>query len=301
MTDPLRVRTFFKRILPAPIRRVLRAPITYGQRLGRWGIVLVQIRGCSVRDEMKLLASALAAPFVCWRDLDRWQDPILLFDTQVRVSGIGNFFLRRRTDDLYHVLPHREQALIAALHAQLRPGDFFVDAGANIGIYTVLASRLVGGNGRVLAIEMMPETAAILRRHIECNACCNTRIVEQALADRTGDAVTARVVAGHHGQASIVRTDYDGSVSESTVHTTTLDALLADGGPIRLIKMDLEGAEHRAVQGASEVLDRTHALIFEDWSVVAQSSASVQSILQSRGFGLRRIDGRNWIALRESA
>ena len=261
----------------------------------------MQIRGYSARDELKLLASAVAAPFLSWRNLDRWQDPILLFDTHVHVSNIGSFFLRKRTDDLYHVLPQRELALISAMRAHLRPGDFFVDAGANIGIYTVLASRLVGSSGRVLAIEMMPDTAAILRRHMECNDCGNARMVQLALADLAGDAVTARVSPGKHGQASIIRADYDDKVSEITVQSTTLDTLLDDGAPIRLIKMDLEGAEERAMQGAADVLNRTHALIFEDWTSAAEASSSVPRILQTVGFQLRSLDARNWIAFRESA
>ncbi len=300
MIEARTLRAWVKRALPPWMRRTIRAPITYLQRVGRWGIVLVQMRGVSLSDEVKLLGSALAAPFTCWRDLSHWQDPVLLADINVHVPGIGQFALRKRTDDLFHVLPYRERALIKAMRSLLRPGDMFVDAGANIGVYTVFASRLVGDSGKVVAFEMMPDTAEILLRHIDRNACSNTQMFQQALSDHAGDVFTARVSAGKHGQASIIRSDFGEGFSEVKVISTTLDASLVDGAAIRLIKMDLEGAEERAMTGAVEVLRRTHAVIFEDWTSPQQSTESGPRILRDLGFELRRIDGRNWIAVRAS-
>jgi hypothetical protein len=171
----------------------------YAQRLERWAVILRQLRGCTWRDQMKLLASAAAAPVLALRDLSSWQDPVLLFDACIRAPRIGRFHVRRHTDDLWHVLPSREQGIHDALERLLRPGDVFVDAGANVGFYTLLASRLVGPTGRVLAIEMMPATADILRQHVAINDCTNVELVEKALSDRAGDTIMAKVPAGKHG------------------------------------------------------------------------------------------------------
>jgi FkbM family methyltransferase len=58
---------------------------------------------------------------------------------------------------------------------------------------------LVGPTGRVLAIEMMPATADILRQHVATNDCTNVELVEKALSDRAGDTIMAKVPAGKHG------------------------------------------------------------------------------------------------------
>jgi hypothetical protein len=160
-------------------RKVVGTLIRYWQRLGRWGMVLIQVRGVSWHDQFKLLGSAVAAPAISLRSLSEWQDPVLLSDAVVRVGGIGTFHVRRWSDDLWHVLPWREREIHRALRRLLRSGDVFIDGGANIGIYTLLASQLVGPAGRVLAIEMMPDTAAILRRHVRENRCANVEIVEK--------------------------------------------------------------------------------------------------------------------------
>ena len=250
--------------LPRPARKLIGAILQYGRRVGRWAVILGQVRGASWRDELILLASATAAPFSAIRRLSRWQDPILLFDAVVEVGGVGTFHLRRHSDDLWHVLPWRERGIHAALRHCLGPGDLFVDAGANIGVYTVLASRLVGPAGRVLAIEMMPDTAAILRLHLETNGCSNVEIVENALSDRSGKTLTARVPAGKYGQASITVAPADAAgLEERRVRTITLDEACGQYGRIRLLKLDLEGAELQALAGGRSVLDRTDKVVYE--------------------------------------
>ena len=236
----------------------------YAQRLGRWAAILRQLRGCTWRDQLKLLASAAAAPVLALRDLSSWQDPVLLFDACIRVPRIGRFHVRRHTDDLWHILPSREQGIHDALERLLRPGDVFVDAGANVGFYTLLASRLVGPTGRVLAIEMMPATAAILRQHVAINHCTNVEIVEKALSDRAGETIMARVPAGKHGQATVAdfAHAYD-TFEEHEVETTTLDEICGELERIALLKLDLEGAELQAMAGARATLERADRVIYE--------------------------------------
>jgi len=124
-----RFRKKLKRMLPRPIRVVLRALLHYTQRLARWGIILVQMRGASVLDEFKLILSACATPVVSLKHLMEWQDPVLLFDTEVVVHGVGRFHLRRHSDDLWHVLPWREQAVVKALRGRLQEGNIFSRCG----------------------------------------------------------------------------------------------------------------------------------------------------------------------------
>jgi FkbM family methyltransferase len=270
----------------------------YAQRLGRWAVILRQVRGSSWRDELKLLASAGAAPILSLRRLSKWQDPVLLFDASVEVPRIGRFRVRRRTDDLWHILPWRERAIHAALERLLRPGDVFVDAGANIGVYTLLASRLVGQTGRVVAIEMMPDTAELLRRHVAENGCANVEIVERALNGRAGETVTARVPTGQHGQASVANmAEANRAYEERIVRTTTLDDVTRGLQRIDILKLDVEGAELMALAGGATTLQKTQKVIYESHT----EADALARALADAGFTVTSIMGKDRLAERQTS
>lgn len=231
------------------------------------------------------------------RNLDAWQDPELTKDADVIVSGIGRFHLRAFTDDLYHVLPSREARVVSTIRARLKPGSVFVDAGANIGFFTVLAATIVGDEGHVFAIEMMPQTAARLREHVAANELRNVTVLEFALADRSGDEITATVPAGKHGQASIVRGATGDGARQVRVPTRTLDDLLPAAARIDLMKMDLESAEYLALRGAAQTLVRTRAVIIEQLT----GDSSAVDLLERSGFEALDLDGSNLLAARPEA
>ena len=289
------LRKRLKAYLPVFLRRPLRAGLHYVQRIGRWGIILWQVKGQSISDEVKLLLSALASPVLSLQQLMSWQDPVLLFDTNVRVPGIGRFELRKYTDDLWHVLPWREKAIFQELHNRLNLNSTFVDAGANIGIYTVLASHLVGNNGAVIAFEMIPGTAKILQRHIELNGCYNVTVVEKALSDRSGEMVVATVPRGKFGQASIASHSQKKIGDQISIITTTLDEVCEDTAVIDLIKMDLEGVEALALSGAASALPKIRAIIFES---VHDGPDDVSEIVENAGFYISDLTGKDQLALR---
>lgn len=192
---------------------------------------------------------------------------------------------------MWHILPARERSVMRVVTETVGPGDVFVDAGANIGYFTVLAASLVGDTGRVLAVEMMPDTAALLRQHVAMNGLANVEVTERALSDLPGQRVVARISAGKHGQASISTSGVRDGV-EVSVMTTTLSDLLADIDDIALMKMDLEGAEELAIRGAGRSLMRIRAIVFEDWG-----GDGLASLLRENGFEVRRLDGNNSLAL----
>lgn len=295
------IKDRIKPFLPSPLRSVLRALLTYLQRIGRWPIILWQVRGVTAADQCRLLLSALASPVLSLRNPLQWQDPVLLFDTEVRVPGIGAFHLRKRCDDLWHVLPWRERRIVQTLRRLLKPGDIFIDAGANIGVYTVLAAGLVGRRGRVLAVEMMPDTAQRLRDSIRLNQLNNVQVIERALSQTAGETVTAVVTPGKFGQARIETSD---EVLETgrvlNVQTTTLDAISERHEVIRLIKMDLEGAEFGAIMGGASLLSRTDAVIYESWGRWRGPNDPVESELTAHGFAVEPLDGNNRLAVRSA-
>ena len=69
---------------------------------------------------------------------------------------------------------------------KVRQGNVFVDIGANIGYYTILASRLVGKSGKVFAFEPEPSNFEILAKNVELNKCDNVVLENKAVALKSG-------------------------------------------------------------------------------------------------------------------
>ncbi len=132
----------------------------------------------------------------------------------------------------------------------LRPGMVSYDVGANFGMHTLLLSRLVGPSGKVYAFEPVPKTYQSLREHIELNGFGSTFLVQKAVADESG----LTRFAWHDCQDS-AHLATDGDIE---VEITTLDHFVLDEGnpPPDFIKIDVEGAESRALVGARRVIQR---------------------------------------------
>ncbi|MCQ6245059.1 FkbM family methyltransferase [Streptomyces malaysiensis] len=143
------------------------------------------------------------------------------------------------------------------LQRRLKPGDVFVDVGANIGYYSVLASRLVGGSGKVVAVEASPTFLGLLQRHARRNGCANIRTVNAAVSDREELLTFILASSRNMGANSVV--PYDGP-AESTfeIAARPLPDLLTEDEitRARVIKVDVEGAEGGVVRGLVPLLDR---------------------------------------------
>lgn len=293
------LRGKLKAIVPFRIRRVMRALLHYCQRVSRWVVVLWQLRGVTPSDQWVLLRSAVYSLIVSAHDLMKWQDPVLLKDCRVDVRGVGRFAVRARCDDLWHVLPWREQGIADLLRRTLKPGDVFIDAGANIGVYTVLAAGLVGPTGSVISIEMMPDTSDRLLEHVRLNHLVNVRVVRKALSEFGGTDMFATVQPEKFGQATIAVNSAQYGIGEKVaVKTETLDAITEGILVVRMMKMDVEGAELSALMGASLLLDRLSSLVYESWGSKREGGDAVDDLLLRSGFNLRQLDGNNWVAFR---
>ena len=291
------MRSYVKSLTPKPIRFVVRCVINYFSRLLRWPSILYEIRGVSLVDETKLVISFLVSPLLSLKNMYGWQDPQLIFDVTVNVPKIGKFTLRKFSDDLWHVFPSRERANVNYILSNLKKDDFFLDAGANIGFYTVLAAKIVGPKGRVIAIEMMPDTAEKLRSHLKLNKLDNVTIVQNALSDKTDQVVIARTKVGHYGQATILNSKTEEfGFSEFKVSTTTLDEITRDIEEVSILKMDLEGAELSAIRGGALCLKKVNNIIYESFECANEDQ--LETALTEFGFSLSRLDGNNKVGMK---
>lgn len=136
------------------------------------------------------------------------------------------------------------------LKRTLQPGDVFVDVGANIGYYTLLGSRCVGETGQVIAIEASPSIYALLCANVRTNRERNINTMNCAAGDVAGEIAIYKAAAENIGQSSTLAwTDH--AVFEAKVPVKPLCDLIPDHqiAAVRVVKIDVEGAEYRVLQG----------------------------------------------------
>jgi FkbM family methyltransferase len=132
----------------------------------------------------------------------------------------------------------------------LRPGDTFVDVGANVGWYTLIASRAVGETGRVIAFEPAPGSYSLLAQNAKDNGCRNVILESKALSDKRG-TLRLNIGATNKGHNSIISSSLTKGFVD--VEALPLDEYLKDlPGKIDLIKIDTEGAEGFILNGMTQ-------------------------------------------------
>jgi FkbM family methyltransferase len=156
-----------------------------------------------------------------------------------------------------------ETETYALLRRLLRPGAHFVDCGANLGYFTLRAAKLVGPAGRVDAFEPDAQNRQRLQAHLKLNHAENVRVHPLAVSNETKELTFFHPQGAlNHGQASAYASLVPGG-SEYHVQAVRLDEAI-DRAP-DLIKIDVEGAELSAIQGAEKLLRAPNppALIIE--------------------------------------
>jgi FkbM family methyltransferase len=159
-----------------------------------------------------------------------------------------------------------EPDMANVLKTWLRPGDTFIDLGANEGYFSVLAAKLVGPSGHVVAIEPQARLQAVVARNLELNHIDRVSLVHAAVSDREGTAAL-HLTPGVNNSASSLMQPTRYSLATEQVPTTTLLSLLdrQNVARARLLKIDVEGWEYEAVLGSRELFraGRIDALALE--------------------------------------
>ena len=138
---------------------------------------------------------------------------------------------------------------------EIKPAMTIYHIGANVGFYPILAAVLVG-SGRVDAMEPLAANIAYLRRHLQLNRINNVDVMGMAISDEVGT-----LSFESEGTRAIGRLGTQGNV---VVETSTLDFLLGEGriASPDCIKMDIEGAEYRAIHTARECFAKYRPKLF---------------------------------------
>jgi FkbM family methyltransferase len=147
----------------------------------------------------------------------------------------------------------------------LERGGTFIDVGANQGFYTILASRTVGPDGRVIAFEPAPSENRKLVRNLRINRCANATVEASAVGAHGGES-SFRYVLGHQGSYSGLgegANDVTAPHRTITVPQTTLDAYADVHGlrSVDVLKLDIEGGELDALKGAEVLLQTSRPVV----------------------------------------
>jgi FkbM family methyltransferase len=187
---------------------------------------------------------------------------------------------------------------IALVGSLLALGDIFIDGGAHVGMFILVAAARVGPTGKVLAFEPAPAARSQLLQNLELSRFSWVEVSARALADCAGARNFIAFSNDAWGSSSFAPPPEFAGGSVEPVERTTLDAAIADldRTRIRLVKLDLEGAEYAALQGAQSVLrdvqpDFLVELEPEHLARQGTSVADVVSLFDKHGYRFFSVDG----------
>lgn len=137
------------------------------------------------------------------------------------------------------------------LSEHLKEGDCFWDVGAHVGFYSLVAARLVGKSGTVVALEPDQENFAALRENCQRNGSLSIQTLPMAVWSQSCDVRFQRGTDLSRMTGAVVT--YNAG-SDFVCQAITLDSLLIPGNPPRLVKIDVEGGELEVLKGATQTL-----------------------------------------------
>ena len=161
----------------------------------------------------------------------------------------------------------------------LRPGMTAIDIGANLGVYSLAMSRLVGASGRVFAYEPTSTTRALLERSRLENEASNLEISGFAISD--GDR-TGRIVFDGSSELNHLGTDGDGE----EVEITSLDAEAErrGWGDPDFLKVDAEGEEEAIIRGANRLLTESSPIVMMEIRAAEALNTGLVRMMSALGY-----------------
>jgi len=155
-----------------------------------------------------------------------------------------------------------DPSLTNFIESNLKPGDVFIDVGAHVGYFTLLAARRVGAEGNVLAIEPNPNALSQLEQNVQQSDLENVLIEQAACGDSDGSIELFLNTESNTSMASLSPTNATGAGSVK-VSCTRVDELLEKHGlrQANLVKIDVEGAELGVLRGMKKTMNSLRPII----------------------------------------
>ena len=230
-----------------------------------------------------------------------------------RLKPLFHRLLAQQGDGFRSVLPGGEVVVVSPAHRHItwnadeytafrsavRPGDVVLEAGANVGAYTLLFGQWVGAAGRVVAFEPDPNAFEGLEQHLSINNVSD-RVTAVAAAVADGQQDHIRLVLGESSGISRMASAIDGSASSvKDVPAVSIDAYCATHRLTpQVIKIDVEGAELGVLKGARATIARggpdLHLFVEmhpQLWPALGYSADDLRRECQSQHLAAEMLDG----------
>jgi FkbM family methyltransferase len=165
-----------------------------------------------------------------------------------------------------------------------KKGETVIDCGAHIGKYTILASKLVGPKGKVIAIEPCPENYRILMSNLKLNKCKNVYPINAAVWEKNKKVrLFLADISSKHSMRIKSKNFID-------VRGIRLDSLFKNLKlkKVDWIKIDVEGVEIETVKSLGKDLEKVKNIIIET------KKKSILNFLRDNGFFIRKIEEKNY-------
>jgi FkbM family methyltransferase len=227
-----------------------------------------------------------------------------------------NFVYKRLNGEVYKMVPRLalsadtyEIWVSQWLKQYLQPGDTYWDVGANYGLTVLQVAPILGQNGKILAIEPSQANLEVLHRNIHLNNHENiTEILEAAVCDshggtikfsllNEGDSPSNSLMFSEINQSLDPNVDIPEVSQEISVPSVSLDGLISEGRTSpKLVKIDVEGAELKVLEGASQLLSSEHKPILilavhPFWQATPDDCKNIVKILQDTGYQIANSKG----------
>jgi FkbM family methyltransferase len=190
---------------------------------------------------------------------------------------------------------------VSVLNEHVKPGHTFIDAGANVGFYSLIASSLVGKGGTVLAVEADPNNASRLKTNLQLNKVENVRLINAGLSDKTETLRLGLNTSGNRSGHSFL---YDGPDAVNVPCRTLLEMLSSEG--IRQVdgaKFDIEGFEFRVLckffQDANRDLWPRFIIVEHNAFFAGKTGGDTLELLAQHKYSVVQIDEINYFATRK--
>jgi FkbM family methyltransferase len=171
------------------------------------------------------------------------------------------------------------------LEEWVRPGDWVLDVGANVGHYAKCLSDLVGAQGRVIAFEPTPATFSLLAANAQRFAHSNVTLINAAVSDKTS-TVGLSIPKFDSGLDNFYEAQISAAAdSELSVMTLSVDALNL-GHRIALVKIDAEDHEEFVLEGMAKLIERDHPVL-----IVETGLSAVVERLSALGYSHEKLPG----------
>ncbi|EPA05162.1 FkbM family methyltransferase [Candidatus Nitrosarchaeum limnium] len=177
----------------------------------------------------------------------------------------------------------------------IKTGDIVVDLGANIGYYTLIAAKLVGDKGKVFAFEPEPKNFEILKKNVELNNYQNVILEQKAVSD-VNEKINLYLSEGIGTHSIKLKQNIKQTIQVESIRLDDYFSNLNLTDKINFIKIDVEGAEFRALNGMNMILKQSkHLKIFTEFmkNFIVESGTEPKDMLElliNNGFNISYVD-----------